>query len=64
MSINPPQEEFSQHVNQGFASDKKGVVEYSGRELGSFLVLLAKGNPKNDAKAAVNPRFETILNSK
>lgn len=51
-------------MNQGFASDKKGVVEYSGRELGSFLVLLAKGNPKNDAKAAVNPRFETILNSK
>lgn len=32
---------------QGFATDKKGVIEYSGRELGSFITLLAKGNPKN-----------------
>jgi len=33
--------------DKGFATDKKGVIEYSGRELGSFITLLAKGNPKN-----------------
>ncbi|CAJ1445009.1 unnamed protein product [Effrenium voratum] len=47
LSPSPPPEEFSRHVNQGFASDKRGVVEFAGRELGSFMALLAKGNPKN-----------------
>eukprot|EP00438_Fugacium_kawagutii_P033094 Skav229607 [mRNA] locus=scaffold510:240159:244843:+ [translate_table: standard] len=31
----------------GFATDKKGVVEYTGRELGFFVSNLAKGNPNN-----------------
>jgi len=43
----PPQELFQCHGESGFASDKHGVVEYKGRELGSFLVELAKGNPAN-----------------
>eukprot|EP00933_Yihiella_yeosuensis_P023075 TRINITY_DN18023_c0_g1_i3.p1 TRINITY_DN18023_c0_g1~~TRINITY_DN18023_c0_g1_i3.p1 ORF type:complete len:964 (+),score=197.20 TRINITY_DN18023_c0_g1_i3:47-2938(+) len=47
LDISPPCEEFSHHVNRGFGSDKHGDVEYAGRELGSFVGLLAKGNPKN-----------------
>lgn len=47
LGLTPPKEDFDRQVPKGFASDKQGVVEYSGRELGSFLSLLAKGNPKN-----------------
>ncbi|CAE8612107.1 unnamed protein product [Polarella glacialis] len=47
LSLSPPREEFSRHLQGGFGSDKRGEVEYSGRELGSFVALLAKGNPRN-----------------
>lgn len=43
----PPATYFAHHVNAGFASDKRGEIEYSGKEMGSFLVELAKGNPRN-----------------
>jgi len=47
LSTDPPPDEFHHHVDSGFGSDKRGEVEYSGRELGRFVVELAKGNPKN-----------------
>ena len=31
----------------GFGADKRGEIEYSGKELGNFVVELAKGNPRN-----------------
>jgi len=43
----PPAVEFQHHAEGPFGSDKAGEVEYSGRELGSFLLELAKGNPRN-----------------
>jgi hypothetical protein len=42
-----PKNEFHSHVNCGFGSDKAGVVEYSGVELGFFLEILLKANPRN-----------------
>lgn len=47
LSFNPPRDEFSHHEHKAFASDKKGDVEYTGRELGFFIANLAKGNPTN-----------------
>lgn len=47
LSFNPPRDEFSHHEHKAFASDKKGDVEYTGRELGFFITNLAKGNPTN-----------------
>jgi len=43
----PPAAEFHHHVEASFAADKRGEVEYSGKELGPFLLELAKGNPRN-----------------
>jgi predicted nucleotidyltransferase len=43
----PPVAEFQRHAEGPFGSDKAGEVEYSGRELGSFLLELSKGNPRN-----------------
>lgn len=42
-----PASEFQHHVHGSFAADKTGEVEYSGKELGNFLVELSKGNPRN-----------------
>jgi len=46
-SCTPPPTEFHRHSEASFASAKTGEVEYSGKELGSFLLELAKGNPRN-----------------
>lgn len=46
-SLYPPRDEFSRHINRGFAADKSGDTEYSGQELGIFVGELAKGNPRN-----------------
>lgn len=46
-SRSPPSSGFQFHVNVGFGLDKAGEVEYSGKELGDFVVELAKGNPRN-----------------
>lgn len=41
-----PRTRFERHAHGAFGSDKQGEVEYSGTELGTFLVDLAKGNPR------------------
>ena len=38
---------YGKHGDQGFATDKQGVVEFSARELGTFLADAVKGFPAN-----------------
>jgi len=41
-----PRTRFEHHVQGAFGSHKQGEIEYSGTELGPFLVDLAKGNAR------------------
>ncbi|CAD7944168.1 unnamed protein product [Amoebophrya sp. A120] len=54
----PTQFQFHQAASGGFASDKFGTVEYTGRELGAFLCELCKGNPRNLEMLFTRKRFE------
>lgn len=47
LSSNPLKAEFHAHIQAEFGSDKRGEIEFSGREIGHFVLDLAKGNPKN-----------------
>eukprot|EP00041_Stephanoeca_diplocostata_P038502 m.1521139 g.1521139 ORF g.1521139 m.1521139 type:complete len:777 (+) comp25229_c0_seq14:504-2834(+) len=42
-----PRTTFENHVAMPMGSDKRGEVEYTGKEVGTFLLELAKGNPSN-----------------
>mmetsp|Transcript_60381 Transcript_60381/g.155621 ORF Transcript_60381/g.155621 Transcript_60381/m.155621 type:complete len:573 (+) Transcript_60381:78-1796(+) len=46
LASRPPHAHFEHHAPCGFAEDKSGEIEFSGRELGNYLVELAKGNAK------------------
>ena len=47
LELSPPPRHFERHVCMAFGSDKSGELESTGVELGEFVMLLAKGNPRN-----------------
>eukprot|EP00812_Abedinium_dasypus_P007274 NODE_1925_length_1033_cov_240.523517.p1 GENE.NODE_1925_length_1033_cov_240.523517~~NODE_1925_length_1033_cov_240.523517.p1 ORF type:complete len:258 (+),score=101.23 NODE_1925_length_1033_cov_240.523517:68-841(+) len=46
LQLKPPPLNMESKANFEFGADKHGIVEYSAKELGPFVVELAKGNPK------------------
>ena len=46
---------FERHVHKPMGADKAGEIEYGGKEICTFVLELAKGNPRNIEFLFVNP---------